>query len=158
MKPARIRLGVASILAACVVGGCVPSGTIRVPFMKCATERTYKADFKTVWKAAAEALKGYELVVEDDASGLLISDWIKGESDTYRYKDEDGKLKPCRCEFSIHAKVDDAEKGKTTVHIDLYERTLFVYPETGPVWKKTDSSTLREKAILDRISELLSGR
>ncbi|MEW6355333.1 MAG: hypothetical protein AB1696_03330 [Planctomycetota bacterium] len=101
-------------------------------------------------------MKGYELVVSDEESGYLISDYIKGESDAYRYRDKDGKEKPCRCEFTIHAVVEEVGKERTKVRIDIYEKTLFMYPDAGPTWELTKSSTLREKKILDGIAEILA--
>ncbi|NOZ23461.1 MAG: hypothetical protein GXP25_20490 [Planctomycetes bacterium] len=153
------RIGYAAVLLAVgiMLTGCTNSGMIRIPFLKFPIERTYNASFDRTWKAAVQAMKGYELVVEDDESGYLISDYIKGESDTYRYRDDkDGKEKPCRCEFSIHAVVEEIDKQRTKVHIDLYEKTLFMYPDAGPTWELTKSSTLREKKILDKIAEILS--
>ena len=154
-----MRLGYAAILSvvAVILLGCTPSGMIRVPFIKFPIERTYGADFDRTWKAAVKAMKEYELVVEDDESGYLISDYIRGESDTYRYRDKDGRQKPCRCEFTIHAVVEEVDKQRTKVHIDIYEKTLFMYPDAGPTWELTKSSTLREKKVLDGIASILSG-
>ena len=157
MKRRRIFVGVGGLLAGLILQGCTGAGTmIRIPFIKYPVERTYKANFDRTWKAALEATKDYELTIADPKTGYLISDWIKGLSDTYRYRDQNGEQKPCRCEFSIHGLVEEAADGKTRVHIPFYERTLIVHPDTGPVWKKTESSTLREKAILDKIGELLA--
>lgn len=157
VKRIRHGVGMAVVLAALVAPGCTQVGMVRLPFIKYPIERVYRADFDKTWKAAVAAMKEYDLVVQDPGSGLLISDWIRGNSDTYRYHEKDGADKPCRCEFSIHANVEEVEKdAKTKVHVDIYEKTLIVYPETGPVWKMTATSTLKEKAILDKIDEILS--
>jgi len=136
--------------------GCRTTVT-RLHIIKHDTVKTYDAPYAKVWAAAREAMKDYELVVTDSddeqQSGLLISDWIKGKSDTYRYKDENGEMQPCDCEYSLHASVE-GKNDKTVVDVKIYEKTLMVTPE-GKVWRKTESSTLREKKILDTIDALL---
>lgn len=90
------------------------------------TARVYDAGFEDVWKAGLESLRGIPLASIDHASGYIVTDWVKGYSDT-RYVGTPERVDRW---LEVNTKMTvsvAAVKGGTLVRVDVYEETN--YPE-----------------------------
>jgi len=154
------RGNLALILAlALLLGGCASGKSPRREVVRYDTARTYEAPFDAVWLAVKHALKDYRIVIayRDEAKreGRFVSDWVQGESDIYTYQDEKGVTHPCRCEYSIEVTVKGQKGGDTRVEVKIYERTELMTLK-GFKWRRTNTSTQREKHILDAVQNYLT--
>jgi hypothetical protein len=162
-------------------GGCTSYLVAPRPVHR--THRTFRAPYRDVFKASLQSLGDVSLASVDSQSGVIITDWMKGNSDV-RYVRKGGRApRPLRTMYKIIVRVEETGAG---VRVRVKPTEYTVYPEVtytrwpaaphlrmtrgfpphhipdwGGHYEKRDryvvtpSSTAKEKIILDRIESLL---
>jgi len=125
------------------------------------TRRTYAASYNAVWESLLQVLKETPLLVVKKENGLLITDWIMTKSDRLYSGYDDTKI-PIKVRYKLTITVRPLETA-TAVQIDNDEQywadAISAGGEfTGSLyqWVDTPSSTIKERALLDNLSDALA--
>lgn len=158
-----------------VVAGCA---TVTVPKVRVLegeqhdTSRTYRANFDQTWEAAIDVMQRYPITTIEKVSGLLITDWVEGTSDTY-YAEITGQKQMLQDRTRFNIKVSAVSEGsRVTVnqYIKLHTPGAIVSdPLMGTIgpfydWQDavgikdlpTQTPGQREREILDAIEAKLA--
>ena len=156
MKTAIILLSIIVLCAGC------ETAPIEPPSEKHPTSKRIEAPFAAVWSATLETLfNEAPLSVVSREERLIATDWQYGKSDYVYYETAPFGLggKEYRdSRFRMNVRLGD-EKGATRVTIKLIEevresRRGSTADDVYEAWTPIETSTLRERALLEKIESL----
>lgn len=162
--PALTVLGLSLILSGCWSKNFDEPGQIEVE--RRATEASMGASFQRTWAATQAVMAKLPVVKRDvDAStgrAYLVTDWIRGKSDRL-YHGYDVNRMPYVIRYKLYVYiVGEVRGGSTRVTIKNTEQYLDDVVTAGvdiqgnvETWIKTESSTLKENALLQQIDKLV---
>ncbi len=176
-----MKNALAPFLAAALAAASGCSSIAIAPLPAHPTFRTFNAPCEKAFKAALAAVDGLSLASVDSASGIIITDWMSGKSDS-RFVRGLGGQEPLAIRFKFVIRVERVQGGASRVRIlnsEYTAKTEYVYTGSaytgagrlrsmsGPSFShggtyvrvekfvKTPSSTAKEKALLDSIERIL---
>jgi len=152
--------GIASVfLAGCASKDFKEPGVVTQP--SSSTTRSYSSNFQDTWNAVTQAISTYPLVTSTKDNGTIVTDWIKGKSDT-RYSGYGETRIPYTIRYKFTIKVKPTNKG-TSVNIASKEQYLTDSVTSGIdfsgsvyQWLDVESSTQKEGQFLAEIQKRLT--
>jgi hypothetical protein len=159
-----ITLGLSVILSGCWSKNFDEPGRIEVPARP--TVMGMGASFQRTWGATQAVVAKLPIIKRDiDANtgrAYLVTDWIRGKSDRL-YHGFDVNRMPYVIRYKLYIYiVGDVRGGNTNVTIKNTEQYLDDVITAGvdiqgnvESWIKTESSTLKENALLNQIDKLI---
>lgn len=137
----------------------------RVEIDRKSTELVIPSNFLRVWGAAQAALGKFPILKKDAegslAKGYMVTDWIRGKSDTLFHGFDVNRV-PYVIRYKLFVYVTGENRfNQVRVSIRVVEQYLDDMVTAGVdarggvyTWVKTESSSLKENAILEQIKKL----
>ena len=125
------------------------------------TSKIFHANFQDTWKAVTQLTMNYPVISNAKETGILTTDWIKGKSDRL-YSGYGETRIPYTIRYKLTVKVKPVSKG-TMINVANREQYLTDSVTSGIdmagsiyQWLDTESSTMKETALLNEIQKLLT--
>jgi hypothetical protein len=163
MSRLLILFGFSILLAGCWSKDFQEPG--RVEVQKKITDAMINQGFQRTWAATQTTLAKFPMMRKDADSttgrAYVVTDWIRGKSDTLFHGFDSNRLPyVIRYKLTIYV-TGDNRSARTRVSIKSVEQYLDDTVTAGVdvqgglyTWIKTDSSSLKENAILEQINKL----
>lgn len=154
-------------IAVALLAACVPPTfpEDRLPlYEERPVQGNFRAEFAAVWDAAMRVVSGrYPVALVDRAHGLIATEWVTGPSD-YIYSTFARTRIPERVRFRMRMEIRDWNglvEVRLVSHEQVEKDVVFAnLPLDGSLyeWFDVPSSTLKERAVLQEILDVLEGR
>ena len=124
------------------------------------TDRDFTTSFNTTWDALIVVLKDVPILSAKRESGILVTDWINGKSDRL-FSTYDKTRIPYKIRYKMLIKLKGKQPGTNVTvrnHEQYYADSLTQggnFSGSLYSWSDTESSTLKEKSLLDALQEQL---
>lgn len=126
-------------------------GAERVEF----EEKSYVAEFETVWMAVLDALKSYRLDVSNRDTGSIITRWKDNTTDL-NLTDGDGTIRPyIKAQYRYVISVFKTKlSGKDLMRVRV-QRDQMVQSDPMDEMRRLESDMVKERTLIYRISRLI---
>jgi len=139
----------------------------RISVNKRSTKMAIKAGFQPTWKALQKVIAKFPIKEKKVNSSIgqayVVTDWVRAKSDTlYHGFDVNRVPYEIRYQFYIYVTADP-KKNRTIIKIKSVEQYLDDVVTAGvdfqgsvKTWIRTNSSTLKEHALLKQVNKLIT--